>query len=292
MGLRISTPPRGVSLLQAMVPSARNQVEKLTDILVQSELENIAVNILCDSGFGWDPDYLIHLVQKLSSDGMVPHFLFYLTSGPSARAWQSHHESGYGAEISPEMFRELIEHDKEFQLGFQQLLIRLFPVIELINTQGGVARVVPQLEDNQTDESFNTMIELLHAVLPAHIKVELGRNSCVGCYPGNQGLAPAGCFCEYHLHSGSIDFNYKNGIISNDGCTYVFPGEPAGWNPSLPLEDFQGVQQKAGDLNNWFLLWSAKYQGLESQGKSPMDRDYPVSTDRECQLLNAFLQKH
>lgn len=285
-----STAPRGISLLQAMMPKARQQVDALTDILVQSKLPSVAVNVLCDSGFGWDPVYLQQLVTKLGSK-RVPHFLFYLTCGPAARFWYKHLEEGFGAEISPETFRENILKDKSFQSGFQQLFTRLIPVIEAIQEKGGLTRVVPQLEDNQTNTSFRKMIDLLQEVIPSGLQVELGRNPCVGCYKGNEGTIPAVCFAEYHLHKASTDFNMKNGVISNDGCTYAFPDETPDWSPSLLLADFEVVQQKAGELDNWFLLWSAKYQGLGSSAKSPADRDYPIPTDREKQLLTEFLTK-
>lgn len=285
-----SIAPRGLSLLQAMVPKARPQVDALTDILKESSLQNIAVNVLSDSGFGWDPDYLEQLAVKLGKY-KIPHFLFYLTSGPSARSWQTHLEKGFGADIPPEEFRKKILNDATFQSGFQQLFTRLIPVIECIQELGGHTRVVPQLEDNQTDVSFDKMINLLQEVIPAQLQVELGRNPCVGCYPGNQGTIPAGCFAEYHLHTAATGFDMKNGVLSNDGCTYVFPGETPGWSPNLPLEKFEGVQQRAGELHNWFILWSAKYQGLGTSSKPPTDRDYPVPTDREKQLLLSFLQQ-
>ncbi len=287
----IDLPPRGLSLLHANLPQARQQVEALSDIVIASGLKNIVLNVECGGGFGWDPGYLRTLVQKYSQGGRVAHVLFYLTNGPAARKWPTTAMEGFGTRISPEQFRHKILADQQFQDEFQELTRRLFDIIVEIHQAGGQASIVPQLEDNQTNKSFTMMLELIRTALPPGLPVRLGRNPCVSCYPGNEGSTPAGCFLEEHHHSASTDFTLKDGILSNDGCTYAFPGETPTSLPYLQLEKFEGVQSKTGRMNSMFILWSGKYQGLGGPITDPKSRAYIMPTEAEREILIEFLRK-
>lgn len=284
-------PPRGLALLHACQPQARTQVDALSDIVIASTLRRPALNILCSGDFGWDPDYLTSLVQKFSQGGRVAQVLFYMTNGPAARKWQSQAMTGFGSQMAPEEFRQKIMTDKQFQNDYQDLVRRLSGLVAEIHQAGGQTLIVPQLEDNQTDKSFAAMLELTRSALPQDLAIRYGRNPCVGCYPGNEGGLPAGCFLEEHHHSASTDFTVNDGVVSNDGCTYAFPGEKPAFSPSLPLENFTGVQSKTGQMNSIFVLWSAKYQGLSNKSVPPDQRNYVMPTEDEKKALIGFLQK-
>ncbi len=282
--------PRGLALLHANLPQARKQVEALSDIVIRAGLRRPALNILCSGDFGWDPDYLKSLVHKYSQAGRLPHVLFYLTNGPAGRHWKSQVMQGFGSRLPPEEFRRKILHDQQFQRDFQRLARRLADIITDIYHTGGQVSVVPQLEDNQTDQSFAMMLEISRAALPQELPIRFGRNPCVSCYPGNQGGLPAGCFLEEHHHSANTDFILRNGVLSNDGCTYSFPGETPLYLPHLPLADFAGVQSRTGLMNSAFILWNAKYQGLTNRGTDPEGRDYVMPTEAEREILVKFLR--
>ncbi|MDP3481445.1 MAG: hypothetical protein Q8R88_16885 [Desulfoprunum sp.] len=289
----IDLPPRGLSLLHACLPQARKQVDAISDIAIASCLQRPAVNILCSGDFGWDADYISTLVQKYSQDGRTPHVLFYLTNGPVARHWKTMQMKGYGSALPPEQFRQKIMTDKTFQNGFQELARRLADIVKEIHQLGGQAYMVPQLEDNQSNESFAMMLKLTRAAMPQDLPIHFGRNPCVSCYPGNEGGLPAGCFLEEHHHSASTAFTVENGIVSNDGCAYAFPGETPAFRPCLPLEKFIGVQSKTGQMNSIFLLLSTKYQGLVNQSTipPPEKRVYVMPTEAEKSALIEFLLK-
>lgn len=287
----LDLPPRGLALLHACLPQARGQVEALSEIVIASALRRPAMNVLCSGDFGWDAEYLIALVRKYSQAGRKAQVLFYLTNGPAARRWQSQVMDGFASRLAPEQFRRKILTDRQFQKDYQELAGRLSGLVAEIHQAGGQALIVPQLEDNQTDKSFAMMLELTRSALPQYPAIRYGRNPCVGCYPGNEGSIPAGCFLEEHHHSASTDFTLQDGILSNDGCTYAFPAETPAFTPWLPLENLEGVQGRTGRMNSIFLLWNARYQGLDGSSAHPAKRSYVMPTEDEKILLIEFLRK-
>jgi hypothetical protein len=287
----LDLPPRGLSLLHACQPEAKRQVEALGDIVVASRIRCPAFNVLVNGDFGWDPDILAELVTKFSRAGRIPHVLFYLTNGPAARHWKEQIMDGFGSRLPPEEFRKKITGDTLFQQSFAQLATRLAPIISLIGRAGGRALIVPQLEDNQGNRSFIAMRDLTREAMPGELTVRLGRNPCVGCWPGNEGAVPSDCFFEEHHHSAATDFTIRNGVVSNDGCTYAFAGEKPDFLPYLPLARLAGVQTRTGVLDSIFLLWSAKYQGLEAKSAPPAQRNYVMPTAEEEKQLVDFLRQ-
>jgi hypothetical protein len=287
----LDLPPRGLALLHACQPQAREQVETLSDIVMASGLRRPAMNILCNGDFGWDADYLTTLVRKYSQAGRAAQVVFYLTNGPAARHWQTQVMDGFASRMPPEQFRRMILTDQQFQQEYQALAERLTGLVAEIHQAGGQALILPQLEDNQTDRSFAMMLELARSALPQDSAIRYGRNPCVGCYPGNEGGLPVGCFLEEHHHSSGTDFTLDNGILSNDGCTCAFPNETPVYTPWLPLENFAGVQGRTGRMNSIFLLWNAKYQGLDRTAVPPAKRNYVMPTENERAMLIEFLRK-
>jgi hypothetical protein len=80
-------------------------------------------------------------------------------------------------------------------------------------------------------------------------------------------------------------------ILSNDGCTYAFPAETPAFTPWLPLENLAGVQSRTGRMNSIFLLWNARYQGLDGSSAQPATRSYVMPTEDERTKLIEFLRK-
>ena len=287
----IDLPPRGLALLHACQPQAREQIEALSDIVVASRIRRPALNILCSGDFGWDPQFVAGLVQKYSQGGRIAHVLFYLTNGPASRHWKQQNLHGFGSRLAPETFRRKILDDTPFRQSFQDLAAKLAPLLVEIGRAGGQACVVPQLEDNQSNRSFTAMLELVKKSLPPETAARLGRNPCVGCWPGNEGRVPDDCFLEEHHHAASTDFTVEGGVVSNDGCTYAYPGEKPNYLPWLPLADLIGVQRHTGDMGSIFLLWNAGYQGLGHMSDPPDRRHYVVPTQTEREILIDFLRQ-
>lgn len=285
----LNKPPRGLALLHAMVPSARAQVLSLVDIIKESRVDKPCVAILCGRGFGFDISFLVDIVIALNQDNRSCHLLLYLTNGASQRQFETTPVDGFGTRIAPKEFRRLIQSDDHFQESYQSIPIELIPVMEANHRLGGVTRVVPQLEDNQTDASFEVMGALLKPVLPTSLGVQVGRNPCPTCWPGNGADVPKGMFLEEHTHG--VLSRTMDGVVSNDGMTYLFPGETSQYPRKMKLENVKPIMRKANQDNSWFVLWSAKYQGLGGGSpKDPYTRDYKKPTHAERTALVEFLQ--
>jgi len=186
----IDLPPRGLALLHACQPQAREQIEALSDIVVASRIRRPALNILCSGDFGWDPQFVAGLVRKYSQGGRIAHVLFYLTNGPASRHWKEQNPDGFGSRIAPRpsaakslTMPPSADRSRTWRRDWPRCSSR---------SAGPAARpaFVPQLEDNQSNRSFAAMVELVKKSLPPGTAARLGRNPCVGCWPGNEGRVP------------------------------------------------------------------------------------------------------
>lgn len=278
----LDSPPRGLSTMHCNLNEARPQCEKLINVLARSCLKRPAISYLVDGTFGFHPSHMNHDIVTLASGGREINVLFYLTSGPTQRRYKTQTYGGFGTRISPEEFRSRIQSNPSFQNEYVNLFKRIDPIITTINSLGGKALVVMMLEDNLTDPAAQKMMQLL----TPHIsnKARLGRNPSPGSYPGNGSAVFTGLFREEHA---CIDSNAANGVITNDGKTYLLAKQSSNY-PQCSLAQIKALQNKATDLNSVFLLWSAPFQGLTSTNlPPPKGRRYEIpTTEQEKEIIN------
>ncbi len=280
----IHTTPKGIGTLQAMVPSARPQVDDIVDLLFKSRISKPAFNVLF-GGFGENPDYLKSIMNVLNSQGRQAHFLYYLMNGPSQRRWNSTPVRSFEVLVEPKAFRHAILTNAETQ---QKIITRARTINDLCNhntSLGGVNRVTLMLEDNLDDESFQHLFNMVRPIFNSNIQIV--RNPCTGAYPGNEGGVPSGCFYESH---NTENQNFSNGVSTNDGKTFKFGKESVHYKEQISLSKLSKARNVASKQNNWFFLWNAKYQGLISDATpDPFSRIYSVPTDAEKVILHNFL---
>ena len=289
----LDSTPRGLACLHCMQPEARAQAEALAMVLHRSCLKNIAINYLADGSFSFDASLLYNHINLLTQNGRQLFLYFYLTNGPSQRRYRSTPIEALGTKISPDEFRKRVLGDAATQVAFQANVKRLIPFIRYANSRGAQVSLVMGLEDNLSRQAFNKLYSLANEALPSDLQVSLGRNACEGCYSGNDGYVPKGAFTEKHLATSS--FWDRDGMITNDGQDYSSPNSPGNKFLNLTLDDLRGVQERAGALNNAFILWSAERQGLPENSKSlniaPKDRVYVVPSYKERLELIEFLKE-
>jgi hypothetical protein len=97
---------------------------------------------------------------------------------------------------------------------------------------------------------------------------------------------------KHHAHH-FVDFS--EGLLSNDGTTYVFPLEKAEAVGALSLDQLEASRDAAAALNNAFILWSAERQGLPvhpgfTRFQHPKDREYVIPSLAERQQIIRFLR--
>jgi len=83
----------------------------------------------------------------------------------------------------------------------------------------------------------------------------------------------------------------RDGIITNDGCTYNFPGENSDQYPQqTTYDELKAMRDKAVYLNSTFILWKADIQGLGSLYLPPPNqRYYRQLSQSDIDLLKNFL---
>jgi hypothetical protein len=153
------------------------------------------------------------------------------------------------------------------------------PYIYYARSKGAVVSLIPSLEDNLDDASFNELLKITYDEVPKELGVNFGRNSCPGCYQGNTTWAPSGVFIDQHTKDPNAVIS--NGLISNDGreYTYAAPGSAEFQRQSgLTLNDLRQVRDASAYLNSTFVLWSGKRQGLASY--IPGTTVYPPASER------------
>lgn len=282
--------PRGLSCIHCLNSNAEVQREVFLQILLDTCLKNVALSYLVDGSFGSNFAAIEEDVATLVESGRTPFIHIYLLNGPSQRRYRNTPISGLFTRVSPERFRSKLKSDGVTREQIGELVSNLVPTLNNIVARGGIVSLVPMLEDNLDDESFVALTELVLSALPADLNVSLGRNSCKGCYRGNENGLPNGLFEERHSLGSAATL--KDGVISNDGKSVAF-----GNTRGITLTSLAKTQASAAANNSMFLFWHAPYQGLQvSNGNvtghalSPQLRSYAVPTSEESAVLVKFLQ--
>ena len=273
----VEGPPRGVAMLHMMVPQAWDaNIKQLTQTLIDSEWKNLAINVLCGGGFGFDMARLNHVVHELSKEGRQLHLVLYVTNGPSQRQWQTTPVEGLGTRMSPEEWRRRIQSDPEVQEQYRQQVRALSEPIASTFALNGQVYLIPALEDNLDDASFVAMHELTKQALSSEMlsKIKIGRNPCIECYSGNEDGLPSGVFLESHISRPEY-LVHSNGVATNDGREWLIPGESSLFPQLISLDALVSVRDKAKESSNVWILWKAAYQGLdENAPANPYERNY------------------
>lgn len=280
----IETTPRGFACLHCTQPEAKQQATVLASLLHKSCLKNIAINYLVDGTFDFNSQLLIDHLALLSEGDRTVFVYFYLTNGATARRWDVTNIDAFATKMPPEEFRKAIITDDALHSEYQQLLIRLIPVLEAAAQYGAQVSLVLALEDNLTLQSFNALYDLTIETLPTMLPVSIGRNPCPGCYSGNDATIPTGVFEEKHTLSPHT--NVRDGMITNDGRDYN----------SGELEKLAALRDRATSLNSAFILWSAERQGLNDYENGiyphPTERNYQMPSIEEQREMVYFLREH
>lgn len=272
-----NTTPRGLSCLHCMHPKATEQRKVISKIMQDSCLLNLTTNFLVDGTFSFDLNAVLDVVNPLLADGRQLFVTFYLTNGSTQRRWKNTKVNGFATGISPEVFRENIVGNEKVQDAYRDLVTRMLPIIRYLNSKGAKVQLIPALEDNLDDLSFQKMADLTLEVLPDDLLASIGRNPCPKCYQGNTSFVPNGYFHE--VHSASPEAVVRDGIITNDG-------------EAASLGQLVAVRDRAAISNSQFVLWSAARQGLPSDLRTYPEvdqRNYLIPDMAEQQELVRFL---
>ncbi len=272
----LSGTPRGLSCLHCTQPEAKEQSRIIASLLFYSCLKNPAINYLVDGTFSYDPYLIKEHIDLLSSNQRTPFMFFYLSNGATQRQWDRATVSSFGVRIKPEDFRRRILTDHTLQDEYRSIVQRLVPLLQYAIQKGAIVSLIPALEDNLDDTSFQKLLNIILETLPPGLMVAIGRNPCPNCYSGNTIGVPPGLFIEEHTINPFPQI--RDGVISNDGREYHFDETFSSTERKLRLEDLKELRNNSTYLNNAFILWSGKRQGLHDY--IPGTTTYPKPSER------------
>jgi hypothetical protein len=294
----LDTTPRGIAMLHLMVGGKKDAWQangsQILEILLEAKIKNVAFSVLGGGGFGEDVGRLNHLVHELGKRGRVPHLVFYATNGPSQRAYASTPVNGLGTKISPVEWRRRVTSDQAVRKAIVDQVLKYSTVFRsVVDTFSGRVILVGALEDNLDDPSAFAMHDLM---LDAHSRIgaqnpgriDIARNPCPGCYAGSSDTLPAGAFREYHAHAAAISGD-KIKVITNDGAEWLTAGTTT-YPRQISLGGLDTLRQLSKQNNAWWIVWSAKAQGLSSVTPDPHSRDYAAYTQADKKWLVGHLQ--
>jgi hypothetical protein len=293
-------PPQGLSCLHCTLEKAESQANIISDILIDSCLKNIAITYLVDGSFGSIADregFLLSQIEKLTSNDRTLWVYFYLGNGPWQRRWDQEPYNTIApalSKLSPQYLRSKMHSNKALQVSYQQLIIELTPVLAFAHKRGAQVSLIPFLEDNLDDSTFNLLYELTLDALPVELPISIGRNPCENCFSGNETGITSGIFKDIHTIS-SKDINSSDGLVTNDGIDFYFSFESSS-NAPVSLHELRLLRNAAFERNNAFILWSAKYQGIPSRNSqihtlsNPKHRAYKTPTNKEKREIIDFFR--
>ena len=279
----IDGPPVGLACIHCTHSKAQAQAMALADIMRASCRKRLVVNYLIDGRFEIDDEFLVNHISTLAENRRLM-VVFYLSNGPSIRRADRSVPTAFAAGISTNQFRSQIITSKSLRTAYQNIVQRAMRVKALVPDHVRFV-FVPQLEDNLTDASFVTLLNLTKEV--AGDAVGYQRSACIGCAPGNGQLLPGGVMRESHSAISDI----YQGTVTNDGFPYSFARGVS--NGAMPLSKLTASKDSAQNLGTAFILWTAKYQGTPvKNGKTagrilPSNRLYAMPTSSErAELIN------
>ena len=280
--------PRGLACLHCSQPQARRQAIAIRNILLEACLENIAVNYLVDGTFLYDEQFLMHELSHLTAGGRRLHVVLYLLNGCAQRGYYQRTDAFLA--MSPEEFRSRLARDSSLHTAYMRHVELRRPLIARALQLGASVTVVPMLEDNLDGSSFEQLAELTARALPAEWDIRFGRSPCPRCHAGNDGDIHEGIQAEWHTIRANRGI--QGGIITNDGFEYYSSSFPRPPLAVVHLDDLRSLAARAGQLDNTFILWSARRQGIEKEGMlpPPAERRYEIPSPGERRELLRFLR--
>ena len=285
----VSGPPIGLACIHCMHPKAQAQAFELSKIIRNSCRQSIVVNYLIDGSFGEDDAFLIRHISDLSQDRQLTVIL-YLSNGAAQRIWKKTRVHGFGTDISPTEFRTRMVSDNTLRDRYHAIVARAVQIGTHVPTNVSFV-LVPALEDNLDDQTFNNMLDLTQQV--AGTAVQYGRSACPDCVPGSGSAVPLGVLLELHIVQPSLVT--PNAIVSNDGFSYRLPDGSPG-TETLQLDDLIALKAAAANAGDMFILWTAEFQGVpditvsaNAALSSPDARTYLTPSGTLADLLTHFL---
>lgn len=287
-GELLNTPSRGIATLHCLQNEARPQCQDIVQTVKDACIKNVALYYLVNGTFGRNLSHIQHDVFTISQEGRNLDLILYVYNGPGQRRCRSTSDNSWDVRMCPDTFRWAVQSNADTRNRVREDTQQLIPLIDFAKMAGATVHIIPMLEDNLNRPSFTTLAGLMKEVLPDDVRY--GRNPCGGCYSGNDDVVPSGFFLDKHTGDPNR-FSHSDGLVTNDGTDYEFPGEGSSYPRQIPFSVLRSARNKAGETGNIFVLWKAGAQGLTGGNlPPPSGRNYRAYSPSEKEILKGFLR--
>ena len=254
------------------VDSPRFDVETALDILRVSAAPILSY---IPGVFGSDKENYPYMMDTLIEEGTGIHVQLYVLCGPC----RAPRRDGSLVQFRPDLdIRELndaIRFDPEVRSQYLDYVINVIaPLIDRYPQLNFT--VVPELEDNQVDDSFAALLDLTMMALGDRANVDYLRNPLN--FNGTRTFNGKTIPLEIHTpFIGNLDLLQPGDTISLDGQSFAFRGEEVGCRVDASFEEIKELIVKAMEKGVNFHVWRFEWQGLPICGgpaPHPDDRTY------------------
>lgn len=268
--VRVQAPLLGAGMFA--VDSPKFDVETGLDILRSSAAPVLSY---IPRVFGSDTENYPYMMDTLLEEGTAIHVQLYILCGPCRAPRRDGSLSVFRGDLNIDEFNNAIQWDPEVRSQYLDYVVNV--IAPLIDRYPQLEfTVVPELEDNHTNESFAELLDLTILALGDRSNVIYQRNPL----NFNGARTFKGRTVRIEIHTpfiGNLDLLIPGDTISLDGQSFSFRGEEVGCRVDANFEQIKELIIKSLEKGVNFHLWRFEWQGLPICGgpaPHPRDRTY------------------
>jgi hypothetical protein len=238
--------------------------------------------------FGSDSTNYRYILDTLIDEGIGPHVQMYVLCGPCRRPRRDGSLVQFRPDLDIEGLQNAIRWNDEIRSQYiDYVTAHILPLVEAYPQLNFT--VVPELEDNQVDDSFSALLDLTMLVLGNKSNVRFKRNPLH--FTGNRTFNGQVVAIELHtVHMNDINMLMAGDTVSIDGYSYAFRGEQVACQMDTTIEHIELLVSETRARGISFQLWRHDWQGLPMCGgyvPHPINRTYTFTyVDQIKQLLS------
>lgn len=238
--------------------------------------------------FGSDTENYPYMMDTLIEEGTSIHVQLYVLCGPCRSPRRDGSLSVFRGDLDIDELNDAIRFDPEVRSQYLDYVMNV--IVPLIDRYPQLQfTVVPELEDNHTDESFGELLDLTILALGERGNVKYQRNPLR--FNGTRTFNGITVPIEIHTaFIGNLDLLIAGDTISLDGQSFSFRGEQVGCKVDANFDEIKALIQASLDKGVNFQIWRFEWQGLPVCGgpvPHPRDRTYQFTyIDQIKELLS------
>jgi len=216
--------------------------------------------------FGHDKSNFPYMMDSLLSEGINVHVQLYVLCGPCRPPRRDGSLVQFRSDLNIDELNSAIQWDPEVRSQYLDYVIDV--IAPLVDSYPQLRfTIVPELEDNHTNESFSALLDLTHTALAGRSNIDFQRNALH--FNGTRIFGQHRVSLEMHTtHLGNLALLSSGDTVSLDGQLFSFKGEDVSCKVDADFEDIQTLIKGSLERGINFQLWRHEWQGLPQCGGS------------------------